>query len=530
MTFMKAALNHCGKNKTEKHMNKNRYIFTFIVVLASFGVFTHGAYASEMFSTKTYDRVEKRNLWNAGKNITGIMMDSTSISYAELYGSYKAGGFRQHNEALSGWSAGAITKAIVHMDRISMKGSFAFDHFQGREMSGSMFINPGYYPIDALEYTPGGKTKQTYSFDGGLAYELNSEWRLGVSFDFLSANYAKRKDLRHTNYKLDLMFCPSFMFHRGNLALGGNLLVGTNSEVVQPEVVGTKITDFDAFLDKGLRYGMEEGWDGAGLHLDEPGIKGLPLRELGLGFAGQVAWKGLYADLKYIYSWGKAGEKDFIWFRFPSHKFGAKLGYKLYDKGNWHFFRLGFDFVGLVNNEYIIEKESIGGVINAITIGSNQIYERRLYAWTPEYELLRRGWRVKWNGDFSILNEISAQKYPYLITGNLLDFGTSLEGTVDVWLLELGLKLAYKQGIYNEESKTLIPAEIGTEPTKIDSYSNHWVDYVCSPKTSVDFSVKYSFYKGLYLKAEAHYTRAFNLNYILSPNRWGIALRFGYDF
>ncbi len=509
---MKVKLNLCG-------MKTNRYIIAIVGVLFSLGL-----------SAQTYTRVERRNLWNVGDNITGIMMDSTSISYAELYGTYKAGSFRQYSEASSQWSVGAITKAIMHLDKISMKGSFAFDHFQGRNMSGSMFINPGYYPIDVLEYTPGGKTLQTYSFDGGLAYQLASEWRLGVNFDFLSANYAKKKDLRHTNYKLDLMLSPSFMFHRGDFATGGSLLLGTNSETVQPEVIGTKVTDFDAFLDKGLRYGIEEGWDGAGLHLDEPGVRGLPLREFCLGLAGQTSWKGLYINVKYLYSWGKAGEKDFIWFRFPQHRASARLGYKFTDKGYWHFFRLGFDFANLVNHENIIEKESIGGVVNAITLASNEIYKRKSFACAPEYEVLAQKWRLRWDADISLLNEVSAQKYPYIIAGNLFNIGTAFEGSTYIWKIELGLKLAYEQGKYTETRKTLFPVAEETAPIQIEGYTNYWLDYISAPKVSTKLSIKYSFYKGLYLQGDAQYLRAFNLEHIKSPNRGGFALRFGYDF
>ena len=37
-------------------------------------------------SAQTYDVIERRNSWNAGTNVTGIMMDSVTVSYAELYG------------------------------------------------------------------------------------------------------------------------------------------------------------------------------------------------------------------------------------------------------------------------------------------------------------------------------------------------------------------------------------------------------------------------------------------------------------
>ena len=50
-------------------------------------------------SAQTYDIIERRNSWNAGANVTGIMMDSISASYAELYGKNNHGDFRNYYEA-----------------------------------------------------------------------------------------------------------------------------------------------------------------------------------------------------------------------------------------------------------------------------------------------------------------------------------------------------------------------------------------------------------------------------------------------
>ncbi len=50
-------------------------------------------------SAQTYDIIERRNSWNAGTNVTGIMMDSISASYAELYGKNNHGDFHNSYEA-----------------------------------------------------------------------------------------------------------------------------------------------------------------------------------------------------------------------------------------------------------------------------------------------------------------------------------------------------------------------------------------------------------------------------------------------
>ena len=102
-------------------------------------------------SAQTYDIIERRNSWNTGKNVTGIRMDSISSSYAELYGKNNHGGFHHSYEAEKSWNAGAIAKSITHLKGYSLTGSFSFDHTSGKDMSGSMFIQPGFYPVDEYD-------------------------------------------------------------------------------------------------------------------------------------------------------------------------------------------------------------------------------------------------------------------------------------------------------------------------------------------------------------------------------------------
>ena len=102
-------------------------------------------------SAQTYDIIERRNSWNAGENVTGIRMDSISSSYAELYGKNNHGDFHHSYEAEKSWNAGAIAKSITHLKGYSLTGSFSFDHTSGKDMSGSMFIQPGFYPVDEYD-------------------------------------------------------------------------------------------------------------------------------------------------------------------------------------------------------------------------------------------------------------------------------------------------------------------------------------------------------------------------------------------
>ena len=156
-------------------MNKSRNILLALCLL----VFSQAG-----LHAQTYERVFRNNFWNSTDTITGIRQDTVSRSYAEISGSYTGGGFRDSWEAEEGWSAGASTASIRHLERISFAGSFSFTQTEGYGMCGSMFIQPGYYPVDVLEFTPGRKTMQTYGFEGGLSYDVAENWRIGAAMDF----------------------------------------------------------------------------------------------------------------------------------------------------------------------------------------------------------------------------------------------------------------------------------------------------------------------------------------------------------
>ena len=233
------------------------------------------------------------NPWNDGKGATGIRLSEASGAYAEASGSFVTGGLRGTSEAASAWTAGVKTAAVRHYGRFSAAGSFGYEQLWGRDMCGSMLVRPGYYPVDVYEFTPGPKVRQTYTLSGELSIDLSPSWRLGVGTSFLSSDYAKRKDLRHTTYLLDLGVRPGIQFHRGRFAVALNYILAKNGETVRAEQVGTKVASYDAFLDKGLYFGTGQLWTGSGIHLDEAGVSGFPVGEWLQGGSLQLSRGGL---------------------------------------------------------------------------------------------------------------------------------------------------------------------------------------------------------------------------------------------
>ena len=500
-------------------MSKLRYISAIVMLLCGLTV-----------SAQRYERVVKENFWNASHNAAGIRQDSVSRSYAEAYGQYEAGGFRDTWEAEKGWSAGAATASIRHLERISLKGSFAFRQTEGYGMCGSMFIDPGFYPVDVLEFTPGRKTLQTYSFDGGFSYDLTNNWRIGAAMDFESANMAKRKDLRHTNWKLDMSITPGIMYHSGDFALGASYIFRKTSESVKAEQVGTAESSYYAFLDKGLMYGVYSVWSGSGLHLSEAGVNGFPVKDFSNGAAIQMQYKGLFAEAEYIHSQGTVGEKEYIWFRFPGNEVGTVLGYRHIGKELRQFAKIRFGWKGLGLDESILEKVSENGITTVRNHGSNRILAQENISLSPEYEIVGKKFEFLAGAGMRWENGLASQMYPYKSLRKMMIWNAGADALVHIGRFDLGAKAGLGGGSVKEsDGKVTEDSGVQTVPFRLEEWYERQMEYRTATRSEAGLSLRYNFRKGIYIKAEGFWIHGFGLEASAS-DRFSTALRLGYDF
>ena len=504
------------KPKNSHCMNRIRLIWTLCLLMCGMAV-----------SAQTYERVLRNNLWNDSENVTGVRQDSVSCSYAELSGSYEGGEFRDTWQAARGWSAGAATASIRHLENMTLKGSFAFTQTEGYDMCGSMFIKPGFYPVDVLEFTPGRKTLQTYAFDGGISYDLGSNWRIGAMMDFEAANIAKRKDLRHSNWRLDMTVAPGFMYHSGDFAIGANYLFRKTSETIEAEQVGIAESSYNAFLDKGLMYGVYSIWTGSGLHLQDAGVKGFPVKDFSNGAAVQMQYKGLYAEVEYLHTTGTIGEKEFIWFLFPGNSVDVRLGYR----HEGHFARLDFGWKAGALDETVLEKITVGGVTTVVGHGQNRIQTESGWKFRPEYEYVSDKVEVLASAHIEGHMETASQMYPYVSAQSLMKYGADVRVKTYIGPFDLAVKAGYAGGMMNEDSWLTDDATgVQTSPYRLQEWYDRQIEYETASRLNVGLSLRWNFWKGLYAEAAGSWLHGFNLQHIDSPNRYGATLKFGYNF
>ena len=511
-------------------MNKVRHIL--ILCLLMTGLSASAQTATEQLSrVKTYEQVLRDNLWNGSQNINGVRQDSTSRSYAGFFGKYEGGQMRDTWQAEQSWSAGATTASVQHLERMSLKGSFSFTQTEGYGMCGSMFIKPGFYPVDVLEFTPGRKTLQTYSFDGGISYDIAPSWRIGAVMDFESSNIAKRKDLRHRNWRLNMRVAPGIMYHSGDFAAGAVYLFGKTSESIEAAQVGISESSYYAFLDKGQMYGVYSIWTGNGLHLDEAGVKGFPVKDLINGVAVQMQHKNFFAEAEYQHSSGSIGEKDFIWFRFPADSFKTRFAYR-YDNGKAvHYARLVLDWNGRKLNESVLEKVTSNGVTTVTTHGSNRISTEKGFALNPEYEYITDRFEVLTKAHIGIDRDMASQIYPYIHTQALTTYGTDVSVKVFSGPWVFTAEAGYAGGSVREDS-WMAPGQTGvqTAPYRLQDWYDRQMEFKTASRLLAGLSVRYDIARGIYTELSGEWMHGLDLKYLAGPDRFSTTITIGYDF
>lgn len=520
---MNANGSHCT-NKPSSLGNMDRF---FKISVISCCVLLCGASRA---AAQTYGIVERRNFWNGGGNVNGLLADSLSVSYAEIAGSFESGGYRDVSSSDYQWGAAARTATITHLEKFSLIGKFSFSDTESYGACGSMSARPGHYPIEAYEFTPGRKTRQIYSMTGGIAVPLKGGWSVGGKMDFESQNYTKRKDIRHTDYLLDFSFAPALRWQGDGLSAGISYIFSKNSETVTAEELGITSGVYYAFLDKGLMYGVYDLWDNSSVHLKESGVNGLPIKEITNGGALQFQWGKFYADAEFAGHHGESGEKQKVYNNFRGWSARGRLNWR----SGRHYVRRWWNFRTQDNYENILESVTENGVTNTVKYGSNKILIRQNFSTGLEWEMLTSDWGY-WRAGAEWIQTrcVSSMAFPYIATRR-----TDAVRVYAAFLLKFGpvdwrMGAELSKGWIDENRRTAeASVEAVDEPFRLEDWNGWLTDYQKKAKGTVDLSLRYNFSFGLYVDAGFRIVSGFrkNVSSHFGGARCTEVLSVGYDF
>ena len=522
---------------------------------------------------QSYRAVVGENIWTGSQNAAGWRAPdynlgalrphinaedsdkSRNARYAEaaLYGSYEDGGFKPPHGGRDVWTAGVRAASLMDLSQTTLFGDVRFEQRNSQEMMGSMFLQPGKYPLDVLEFTPGPKTRQTYSVSGGLIREVGLHSLFGVQAGIEAANFAKRKDIRHTNYALDMSVSPGVLYHWHlaedlDLDLGLSYQFRKTSESVDAEQVGAATADtYYAFFNKGMNYGTYQVWDGVGIHLDEAGVGLLPVTEITHGGAVQACLQSMILlEAGFDHSEGLVGEKGYDWFRFPGNKTHLDVTLRMPPgimlESHMLFLRAHLESRTQTLDEAVLDKETSGGATTPSIYGYNRVYRRKNGEERYNIGMTGSGWLSQLQLEYGYRpgREYSTLVYPYVdtlstsvrhfeLSGRICPGAGSFMTRPAPWTVSFRLRgqwgSCHEQGLVATDASA-VPE---SEPFRL---TEDWVrkrEYMIAPRIVAGLALRRNLSRGFFLEASGSFTRAFRLEY-LESDRWQAGLTLGCNF
>ena len=170
----------------------------------------------------------------------------------------------------------------------------------------------------------------------------------------------------------------------------GHYLYRKNTERVLCEQIGTTGENYDMFFNKGVWFGEKGLWTGNGMHLNEPGISGLPMKDSEQGAALQIAFRSrgfrFFNEFTYRYRKGETGEKGTIWTHSGSDVLEYRGVMSVAHRRNVHLIRETSDTSTRRTMKMSCAAKISAGVVQTVIYGSRQIYRQRAVNAGLEYE------------------------------------------------------------------------------------------------------------------------------------------------
>lgn len=353
----------------------------FRLIIRLIALIVGGVYSSALMAQSLPSRdwsevgdVELSYGWLHSENASGLttLAPTLRCSSVQLYIEKEAGDLHNFHESPDPLEFGAqATSYYRFSERVAAWGQMHYRNRSGNEMSGSYFIDPSHTPFDLVELTSenaGKKLYEEYHVAGGVGAQLLRYLSGGLKIDYTAANYAKRKDLRHTNSLMDLTINAGFMFRLGErVDLGADYTYRRRNETLLLSTYGKTDKTYFSLLSYGAFFGKQETFGEVGFTKQN---ETKPLFEQYHGGAVQLVWRitdrvEWFNEAYYRLRNGSYGEDSPSTVVYATHD-GSEWGYKtlltIHSKRHRHTIEADFASRSVRNHEnlYAYRNEETG--------------------------------------------------------------------------------------------------------------------------------------------------------------------------
>jgi len=460
------------------------------------------------------DYVKTSDAWITSNNAAGLSnLSVESISDAGVFFKKGNGKFANYYQSDNYYTLGAQTESYYRFDNdIVFYGKVGYDSFKGKNMAGSVFMDPYNTPFDIVEYTEntaGEKKLETYHLIGAVSVDITGKFTIGGKIDYKAANYSKHKDLRHKNSLMDMSLSLGGRYNiSAGMGFGANFFYRRSTEGLIFDTYGNKADQYISLVSYGAFYGKTELFESKGYT-----SKGedTPLFNEYIGGSFQVDLEiseglRLFNELTYKSRTGYYGKRSPSTVVYAEHD-GSILEYhgviSLRKQKNLHALSVNVSNEELKNYENVYRHEvAPGGNQVVMYYGNTEMLKRSIFSVVADYTANlgisnnTPSWVMKAGADYSSRNQ-TVSIYPYYRKQTINQYSayTSackniVKGT-NIYSLSLGLLYGAgggtdkDDGIYNNSSAT-------TSPASMNNMLYKEFEYLTASRIAGDVGIGYS--------------------------------------
>lgn len=507
---------------------------------------------------RDFSYVMQSDPWLMGNNPSALIrFGSSTLSEATVSMTVGNGGFVNYDQSPHTLTFGASAESVYRLSpRTVVYGRMSYQNESSSNMAGSAFLNTYHLPFDIVEDSltnEGDEHRDTYHLKGGVGVDIWHGWSVGASFDFMAANLAKYKDLRHQNKAMDLTFSAGFYLPLGHVSLGANYLYRRSTENIRFKVYGQSDKVYKSLIAYANFMGQVEqfttnGYTGSNNEQ--------PLFSARHGACVQLDWRitpqwqwyhSMMAQYRSGY-YGRESAYTITYMRHHSHiyTYQSRLSYRL--PTSLHRMDVSISAERLENNQnaYLETLNEQGAsqyeYFGAVKTGDKLWVDTHI-GYTGDmgidYELPR--WTVATGVNIGHRKQ-TGYRYPYYRRQQL----NQVQGYIDAChrirlrqgILQAGLQFAYQKGsgdVY-EDLTFAEPSAQQTAPPSMDAYLYRDYEYYTAPQVKVGAALKYSFIfpqtrMKTYVEGKCTYLKAYNTDAYLKGDAYTtVMLIVGVDF
>lgn len=474
---------------------------------------TASADGQEARSMHDFGFIQATSPWITSRNAAGLTaLPVERAAKAEGAFSKSDGGLIDNAGSENSFQAEISTESYMRIsERTVFYGKLSYSYDRGRNMGGSILMDPSYNPVnfyESVDTTRGVKAKELYHLIGGISYRFKDDrWSLGAKIDYESGDQAKLKDPRFFNVWMDLGASAGFRFSDSEkISFGASVEYRRTLETVRGKLYGTSGKQYFTLIDYGGFYGKRELFDGSYSMVSPSDSRPMFNHFIGGSLQLEAGRKTkVFNELTYLRRSGYFGNKGTKSILFTEHG-GNIIEYNgVLTTGNGsNLHRIGLDlrYEGIINNENVYRMSTqVGEYTEVEYLSQNEVLDRSdIYAGLSYTGYIgsddfRARWEYGANAGFSSRQALTTI-YPYYRSSSYSNIAAEIFGKRNILsrknLFTIAAGADFMTGFGTPKDDGILANSSSEAPRSHDLYLYREFEFQTAPRAGAGVSFRYT--------------------------------------